>query len=96
MIKINNNIPLNKKDLIELLNRILEKDDFWARNTTIRYIEAKQEKLFKEVDRLLEEQRNLDIKKSDKLKRWIEIQSEIEVIYKTIDNLGEGWKYESV
>lgn len=96
MIKINNNIPLNKKDLIELLNKILEIDEFWSRNTTIRYIQAKQDKLFKDVDKLLEEQRNLDIKKSDKFKRWIEIQNEIGVIYRTIDNLGECWKYESV
>lgn len=94
MIKISKNTPLNKQDLIDLLNKILEKNDFWSRNTTVRFMESKQNELFKEVDKLLCEQRQLKLTQENQLVRWIQINDETEKIYKKIDEIGECWNYE--
>ena len=91
MIKISKNTPLNKQDLIDLLNKILEKNDFWLRNTTISFMNSKQNELFKEVDNLLCEQRQLELTQENQLVRWRQINDEI---YKKIDEIGECWKYE--
>lgn len=94
MIKISKNTPLNKQDLIDLLNKILEKNDFWARNTTVRFMESKQNELFKEVDKLLYEQSQLELTQENQLVRWRQINDETEKIYKKIDEIGKCWKYE--
>lgn len=94
MIKISKNTPINKQDLIDLLNKILEKDDFWPRNTTTRFMESKQNELFKEVDKLLCEQRQLELTQANQLMRWKQINDETKKIYKKIDEIGGCWKYE--
>lgn len=94
MIKISKNTPLNKQDLIDLLNKILEKNDFWPRNTTIRFMESKQNELFKEVDKLLCEQSQLELTQENQLVRWRQINDEREKIYKKIDEIGECWECE--
>lgn len=94
MIKISKNTPLNKQDLIDLLNKILEKNDFWARNTTVRFMESKQNELFKEVDKLLCEQSQLELTQENQFVRWRQINDEREKIYKKIDEIGECWECE--
>ena len=92
MIRMNNNAPFSKQELIDLLNLILEKDDFWARNTAIRFTQSKQDKLFKEVDKLLEKQRNLNIKYNTQYKEWKQIDNEIKKIYAQIGKIGDCLK----
>ena len=92
MIIMSKNVPFSKQELIDLLNLILEKDEFWPRNTTIRFTQSKQEKLFKEVDKLLEEQRSLNIKYATQYKKWKQIDNEIKKIYAQIDEIGDCWK----
>ncbi|WP_425540015.1 hypothetical protein [Microaceticoccus formicicus] len=92
MIRMSKNAPFSKQELIDLLNLILEKDEIWQRNTTIRFIESKQEKLFKDVDKLLEEQRILNIKYATQYKKWKQIDNEIKKIYAQIDEIGDCWK----
>lgn len=92
MIRMRNNAPFSKQELIDLLNLILEKDEFWARNTALSFTQSKQEKLFKEVDKLLEEQRSLNIKYVTQYKKWKQIDNEIKKIYAQIDEIGHCWK----
>lgn len=92
MIRISNNAPFSKQELIDLLNLILEKDEFWVRNTALSFTQSKQEKLFKEVDKLLEEQRSLNIKYVTQYKKWKQIDNEIKKIYAQIGKIGDCLK----
>lgn len=92
MIRMSKNAPFSKQELIDLLNLILEKDEFWTRNITIRFAQSKQEKLFEEVDKLLEEQRSLNVKNATQYKKWKQIDNKIKKSYTQIDEIGDCCK----